>query len=186
MDIIQTDRNASSFLTSLYSEYRNLMLSIAHSYIDDAQVCEDVFHNAFISLIRNQKRLQELPRPKQKAYILLAIRHACFDYLRKERKMNMMDMPDDVLMGLISTSREQQVMSETPFKAVELYSVIQKMSVEDQTLLIGHYIIGLDSNELAQILDCSSGAVRVRLHRANKRALALFSSLGLSMEDFLI
>jgi hypothetical protein len=27
--------------------------------------------------------------------------------------------------------------------------------------------------------------VRVKLHRANKRALALFSSVGLRLEDFL-
>ena len=185
MNTMQEEQKASSFLTSLYCEYRNLMLSIAQTYINDTQACEDIFHNAFLSLIRNQNRIQDLPRPKQKAYMLLAVRHACFDYLRKERKINTMDAPDDVLIGLASESRELLELSEAPFKTVEFYSVIQQLSMADQTLLIGHFIVGLDSNELAQFFDCTAGTVRVRLHRAKKRALGLFSALGLSMEDFL-
>lgn len=173
-------------LDAIYYEYRNFMLSIARSYIDDAQVCEDVFHNAFISLIRNQEKVTQLSKPKLKAYILLAVRHASIDYLRKERRMNLVDIPDDVLVELISKSREVLTKSEAPFQTVEFYSVIHQLSVEDQTLLIGHYVVGLDSNELAQILDCKPGNVRVKLHRANKRALAMFLSLGLHMEDFLL
>ena len=186
MKIIEKEREPLAKLDMIYSEYRNFMLSIAKSYIDDAQVCEDVFHNAFISVIRNQERVTQLPPPKLKAYLLLAVRHASIDYLRKERRMNLIDVSDDVLMDLISKSREVLTTSEIPFQAVEFYSVIRQLSAEDQTLLIGKYVIGLDSNELAQILDCNSGTVRVKLHRANKRALALFTSLGLRFDDFLI
>ena len=180
-------RNAdSAFLTTLYNEYRNLMLSVTRMYIDNPQVCEDVFHNAFLSIIRNQSRIQELQQPQQRAYILLTLRHACFDYLRKEKSMKITDLADDVLQDILSASREQCQLSEAPFKAVEFYAVIEKLSAEDQTLLIGHHIVGLNSHELALIVGCSSGAVRVRLHRASKRALNLFSSLGLSFEDFMI
>lgn len=184
MQTREKEQDQLATLDAIYSEYRNYMLSIARSYIDDAQVCEDIFHNAFISLIRNQERVTQLPPPKLKAYILLAVRHASIDYLRKERRMNLVDVSDDVLMDLISKSREVLTTSEMPFQTVEFYSVIRQLSTEDQTLLIGKYVVGLDSNELAQILDCKPGAVRVKLHRANKRALALFSSLGLRLEDF--
>lgn len=170
----------------IYSEYRNFMLSIARLYIDDAQICEDVFHNAFISLIRNQKKVTQLPPPKLKAYILLAVRHASIDYLRKERKMHLLDVPDDVLIDLLIKSKDVLSKSELPFQTVEFYSLLRQLSAEDQTILIGSYIVGLDSEELAQILDCTPGNVRVKLHRARKRALALFSSLGLRMEDFLL
>lgn len=53
MHKIEKEDKQSSFLDSLYSEYRNFMLSIVQMYVGDTQVCEDVFHNAFISLIRN-------------------------------------------------------------------------------------------------------------------------------------
>lgn len=186
MKIREKEETQLAMLDAIYSKYRNFMLSIARSYVDDAQACEDVFHNAFISLIRNQERITQLSPPKLKAYILLAVRHASIDYLRKERRMNLVDVSDDVLMDLISKSREVLTTSEMPFQMVEFYSVIQQLPEEDQTLLIGKYVVGLDSEELAQLLDCKPGTVRVKLHRANKRALALFSSLGLHFEDFLV
>ena len=186
MKIREKEETQLAMLDAIYSKYRNFMLSIARSYVDDAQACEDVFHNAFISLIRNQERLTQLSPPKLKAYIILAVRHASIDYLRKERRMNLVDVSDDVLMDLISKSREVLTTSEMPFQMVEFYSVIQQLPEEDQTLLIGKYVVGLDSEELAQLLDCKPGTVRVKLHRANKRALALFSSLGLHFEDFLV
>lgn len=186
MKVREKEETQQAMLNAIYSKYRNFMLSIARSYIDDAQACEDVFHNAFISLIRNQERIAQLSPPQLKAYILLAVRHASIDYLRKERRMSLVDVSDDVLMDLISKSREVLTESEMPFQMVEFYSVIRQLSAEDQTLLIGKYVVGLDSEELAQLLNCKSGAVRVKLHRANKRAFALFSSLGLRFEDFLL
>ena len=186
MTIREKEQEQQVTLDTIYLEHRNYMLSIARSYIDDAQVSEDVFHNAFISVIRNQERVMQLPLPKLKAYLLLAVRHASIDYLRKERRMNLVDVSDDVLMYLIANSRDVLTTSEMPFQTVEFYEVIRKMPTEDQTLLIGKHIIGLDSNELAQILDCKPGTVRVKLHRANKRAFELFTSLGLRFEDFLL
>ena len=174
MKIREKEETQLAMLDAIYSKYRNFMLSIARSYIDDAQASEDVFHNAFISLIRNQERITQLSPPKLKAYIILAVRHASIDHLRKERRMNLVDVSDDVLMDLISKSREVLTTSEMPFQMVEFYSVIQQLPEEDQTLLIGKYVVGLDSEELAQLLDCKSGAVRGKLHRANMRALALF------------
>lgn len=100
--------------------------------------------------------------------------------------MNIVDLSDDVLMDLISKSREVLTTSEMPFQTVEFYTVIRQLPTEDQTLLIGKHVVGLDSNELAQLLGCIPGTVRVKLHRANKRALELFTSLGLRFEDFLI
>ena len=185
MHIIEKEDAQTSFLDSLYTEYRNFMLSIVQMYVRDTQICEDVFHNAFISLIRNQERIKDLPRPKLKAYILLAARHASIDYLRKERKMNLVDVPDDVLLEMLSRSRDVQSASRAPFQSVEFYAIIRQLSAEDQTLLIGRHIVGLESNELADLLGCTSGAMRVKLHRANKRAREMFTSFGLCLEDFL-
>lgn len=186
MQGLEKEQAGLTTLDSIYSEYRNFMLSIARSYIDDAQICEDVFHNAFISLIRNREIVTQLSPPKLKAYILLAVRHASIDYLRKERKIHLLEVPDDVLIDLLIRSKDVLSQSELPFQTVEFYSFLRQLSAEDQTLLIGSYIVGLDSEELARILDCKPGNVRVKLHRARKRALALFSSLGLRMEDFLL
>ena len=186
MQILEKENAGIKRLENIYSEYRNFMLSIARTYIDDTQICEDVFHNAFNSLIRNKEIVTQLSPPKLKAYILLAVRHACIDYLRKERKIQLLDVPDDALIDILMKSKDGLSKFEMPFQMVEFYSLLRQLSAEDQTLLIGSYIVGLDSEELAQILDCKSGNVRVKLHRAKKRALAMFSALGLRMEDFLL
>lgn len=186
MNLIDKGQEQLAMLDAIYSEYRGYMLRIVKTYIDDKEDCEDVFHNAFLSLIRNKEKVTQLSPPQLKAYILLAVRHASIDYLRKERRMKLADIPDDLLINVLSKSREVLAASETPFRTVEFYSVIEQLPEEDQSILIARYVVGLDSNELAQMLDCKPGAVRVKLHRANKRAFALFSSLGLHLEDFLV
>ena len=185
MHRIEEERQQSLFLESTYCEYRNLMLSIAQKYTKDAAASEDVFHNAFICLIRSEKKLQQLSPPKLRAYILLAIRHASIDYLRKERKVKLVDLPDDVLLDLLAKSRRFQMASQAPFQSVELFALIQELSLEEQTLLIGHYIVGLDTKELAEMLDCSHSALRVKLHRVKKRVFERFTSSGLNIGDFI-
>ena len=183
---IHRKKSSDAFLDVLYRDYRKLMLSIARIYVGDTHLSEDVVHDAFISLIRNEDRIKTLSTPQLRAYIVLTVRHASIDYLRKERKMNLADMSDDVLLDLISKSGEVKSLSMAPFQTVEFRAVMQQLSEEDQILLVGRHFIGLNSEELAGILGCTSGAVRVKLHRAGKRALELFKSQGLSMEDFLL
>ena len=184
MHIKEKMRMQETRLNEIYTRYRQFMLSITRIYIDDAHLCEDMVHNAFTSVILNKEKICEFPEPVVKAYIVLATRHACIDYLRKERRQNLVDLPDDILIELLSRSQERLSDSQAPFKMVEFYSVIKKLPVEDQTVLIGHHVIGLDTRELAKLVGCKPDALRVKLYRARKRALELFKSLGLRMEDF--
>lgn len=185
MRVKQKEHCSHAFLDAMYRDYKNFMISIAHKYIGDILACEDVVHNAFICLIRNNQTLQRLSPPRLRAYILLAIRHASIDYLRKERNFNIVDLSDDVLLSLLSKSKEIQFSTTAPFKTVELYTLIHDLPIEDQTLLIGHYIIGLDTAELARIVECTPGALRVKLHRVKKRAYDKFTAAGLRFEDFI-
>ena len=182
--IKETD-NKRVFLNMLYCEYRTFMLQIARMYIKDMTICEDVVHTAFITLIRNEERIRSFTPAKIKAYIILAVRHASFDLLQKQRRMNLISLPDNVLTELVSRSIEMKSASITPYNTVELKMIVEQLSEEDQVLLVGHYIVGLNSNELADMLHCTSGALRMKLQRARKRAVELFTSQGLSFTDFL-
>ena len=181
----QKDPVHSSFLEATYQQYRNFMLSIIRKYVGNSVACEDVFHNAFICLIRNEERLHQLNPAKLQTYLLLTARHASIDYLRKEHKANTADLSDDILLDLLAKSPEAQFVSNSPYMVTELYILLRELSAEDQTLLIGHYIVGLSTVELADFLDCSPGALRVKLHRAKKRALDKFTAAGLHLEDFI-
>lgn len=185
MKALDRDHAQIVALNEIYTTHKRFMLSIAKTFVSDAHACEDIFHNAFISIIRNKEKVITLPPPQLKAYLLLAVRHASIDYLRKERRMNIVEIPNDILFDLISKSEEILSLSDMPFQTVEFYSVIRKLPAEDQSLLIGKYVIGLDTNELAQLLNCKQSTLRVKLHRANRRAYELFTSLGLSYGDFL-
>ena len=97
----------------------------------------------------------------------------------------MLDLPDDILLDLLARSRKTQLSSEAPFMSVDLYTLLRELSTEDQTLLIGHYVVGLDTTEMAELIGCSPGTLRVKLHRVKKRALEKFTAAGLRLEDFI-
>ena len=56
-----------TFLESLYTQYKAMMLKVVHKYVSDINAREDVFQEAFIRLIRNESTLRDLPSYKLEA-----------------------------------------------------------------------------------------------------------------------
>ena len=49
--------------TLLYNKYRRLMLYVANQILNNQDDSEDAVHEAFLSIIRNIKKIQDTDRP---------------------------------------------------------------------------------------------------------------------------
>lgn len=68
--------------------------------------------------------------------------------------------PEDVV--LLSENLEQ------------FHKAFAKLSMEDQRLLEGRYILDMDDEALAESFHCKPASVRMKLTRARRRAMKLF------------
>lgn len=173
-----------SFLETLYEQYKGIMLRTIRKYLGYSSSGEDVFHEAFIRIIKKADLLIDMPSNKLEAYILLVVRSVSIDHLRKTHRVVHVDTTDESILDLFYQQSLNAEPSIDQFNKVELSIMMQKLPLEDQMLLIGKYYLGLSTIELVQIIGGTSTGVRTKLHRAKKRIFEEWSNSGLKMEDF--
>ena len=171
------------FVEQLYEEHKGLLLSTILRYLGSPTDCEDVFHEVFIRIIGYADKLIEFPDNKVKAYILLVAHGVCVDYLRKQYRTPEISMDHDVLMNMVNTAEAPHKEFDA-FNRADLLMIMDSVSTEDRTLLIGKYYLGLSGEELADIVGGSEVAVRSQLHRAKKKVFSEWKKAGLHLEDF--
>lgn len=171
------------FVEQLYEEYRGLLFSTILKYFGPSTECEDVFQEVFVRIIQQAGKLIEFSPNQIRAYILLVAHGVSVDYLRKKYRNNEISMDNDILINLVNTSKE--VHKETDaFNRVDLFLIMETLSLEERTLLIGKYYLGLSGEELANLVGGSKVAVRSQLHRAKKKVFTEWKKAGLHLEDF--
>lgn len=178
------NQQLQAFLEDLYDRYKNPVLKIVHKHIGDPNICEDIFHEIFIRIIRNAEMLYTLPKPKLEAYIFLIAKGVSIDHLRKKYKNMHVDM-DDELLSLLAGQQQIETSSFDAFEKINLTLMIKSLPVEDQILLVGKYYLGLSINDLVSIIGGTSTAIRSKLHRAKKKAFQEWTQSGLNMGDFI-
>lgn len=168
-------------LESIYLRYRPLMLWSAEKYVGPND-SEDIFHEAFMKVIRVASTLQQLPPPKMKMYILLIVRGTAIDFLRKEQRYLRADLEDGVLQNLLSSTPGQTMGA---YGRAELLEMMRALPQDEQSLLIGKYYLGLSSKELTELIGGTDTGMRTKLHRARKKLFDAWTNAGLHMGDFL-
>ena len=173
------------FIEDLYNRYKLPLLKIIRKYIGNSDMCEDIFHEVFIRIIRKAKMLNQFPRPKLETYIFSIARGVSIDFLRKENKLVQIDIGDEDFLNILETNNQLKSRILNPLKKVELILMLETLPAEERLLLVGKYYLGLSIDDLAEILGYTSTAVRSKIHRAKKHVINEWSKSKLNMEDFI-
>lgn len=129
----------------------------------DVQLSEDILQNTWLAALSHlsQYRLQGAGFG---AWLFAIARNECRQHWRKEKREAPLDSVErDCPTYGHKQSADERLMIETALSA---------LSEEDRELIRLRYIADLPVNEIARILSINSVAVRVRLHRALRRARA--------------
>lgn len=179
------NKQAHLFIESVYRQYRKVLLSIIYRYVGDYELCNDIYQDVFLQVIRKADVLVTLDQPQLEAYLIMIARGVAIDYLKKNRYKEQIDLADDVLVEIIEKQRTRSLDIFPAAGKVELKMILQDIPADDLILLLGKYYLGLSIVELATILGSNSGTIKSRLHRARKRVANKWQDLNLRMEDFL-
>ena len=182
MKIAEKSKDTEQFLEGLYNRYKRLLLSIIRKYVGQSHVSEDIFHEVFIRIILHSEKLSAMPTHKMEAYIVLIARGVSIDYLRKEHKLEMVDIEDESLQN---NKCNTFTAPHDLFSRVDLSLMMCSLSEEEKALLMERYYFDLSTKELTQRFGGSEIAMRSKIHRAKNKLLAEWAQSGLKMEDFL-
>ena len=160
ISLIDSDESKDKF-ESLYLKYRKHMKHIALKILGDEHIADDAVHNAFIKIISNLHKFNEIDCQETRNLIVIIIRSVSIDMYRK-RKREFENT--DILQNDISV--------ETDFSMIEVADILNEIDVlpdihKDILLLKVEY--GYKDREIAKLLGIKVDTVSKRLERARRQ-----------------
>lgn len=138
----------------LFEAYHYDIYRFAYSFTGSHQDAEDITQNTFLKLLEKQPKLQS---GKEKAWLMQVTANLCRNSLKSlwHRKTG----PLDANLQDAFESMEQ----------TELFLAVMELPAKERATVHLHYYEGYTMEEIAKMLQLSSSAVSMRLHRARKR-----------------
>jgi RNA polymerase sigma-70 factor (ECF subfamily) len=125
---------------------------------------DELVQSTFLAVLR--ARTQFRGDSSFRTYLFTIARNELYRVLRtRQRKGTQVDFALSSIAELVSTPGTRMARNQEHRHLVE---ALQRLPVEQQTLLELHYWEDLEIAELAQIFDAPAATIRTRLHRARK------------------
>jgi RNA polymerase sigma-70 factor (ECF subfamily) len=125
---------------------------------------DELVQSTFLAVLR--ARTQFRGDSSFRTYLFTIARNELYRVLRtRQRKGTQVDFALSSIAELVSTPGTRMARNQEHRHLVE---ALQRLPVEQQTLLERHYWEDLEIAELAQIFDAPAATIRTRLHRARK------------------
>lgn len=159
--MVKVQSGESDKLGLLYQRYRKILFAYFYRLTSKAATSEDLVQNVFHRILIYWKQFRN--QGKFSSWMFSIAHNVFIDSLRKEKRteyhenMSKWDSPDDYRVDDQIEKSEQQEM---------LKIAISQLSAEQREPLILSRYHELKYKEVAKILNCSEGNVKVRIFRA--------------------
>lgn len=75
-----------SFFKEIYLTYKSLMFYEANLILKDIELSENAVHDAFIKIIENIDKINEVNCPKTKSFVVIIVRRISINIYNKRKK----------------------------------------------------------------------------------------------------
>jgi RNA polymerase sigma-70 factor (ECF subfamily) len=131
---------------------------------------DDLTQQTFLACVKARDRFRG--QSSFRTYLYAIARNELYTRLRKLPRFEHVDLETSSLDEIVSSPSKQLGKQQ---ELAQIRAALRQLPVEQQVLLELHYWHDLDAGALAEMLDASPGAIRVRLLRARQ---ALRERLG--------
>ncbi len=151
-------RSETAFATA-YRHTSDPLASFANGMVRDTRLAEDAVQQAFLELVQSAPTIKGDGR-SLRAWLFRSVRFTCLDELRRRQR------------------RPEQLSAEVPEVGVEpdlpqgldadpdLSAAMEQLTQHQRTILVLKHVVGMDGNEIADVV----GGNRVAVYAANRRA----------------
>ena len=155
--VLAGDRNAFGILIERYSDplYRH-----AYGMTGSADVAEDILQ---VSFIKAYHHLAEV-RGRFDAWVFRIVANGCKDWLKNIRRTHLSYEEDDQPSGL-ETPEEELDRGEM---RRDLDTALQSLPSSLREAFVMKHVEGRSYEEMAELLDATVGALKMRVHRARE------------------
>lgn len=153
-------------VVQLYERYSGFMFAVAHQILNNDSDAEDAVHQAFLSVIKNLKKVHKVDSLETKGYLAIITERKAIDIIRKNKKYVSLDSIE-YIPGIEITIPDNNTLANAMSKLPGYY----------REVLLLRYYHGYTAKEIGKLLDSSSDTIQKALWRA-KQALRQQLQLG--------
>ena len=161
----------------LYIDYKDSMYYVANKILRNSQQAEDAVHQAFLRIIENFNRFEEISCPQTRSFCVIVCRNISIDMLKQNIKKDYIPL-DDVLGGISDDRRtEDEVIMNLNLELI-IDKISQLPTIYKDVILL-YYSNDCTIKEIAKALKISNDVAKKRMQRARKQLIYMLQS-----EDF--
>lgn len=150
-------------LGQLHRKHYAWMIHIAIRKVNSTMDAEDIVQGIFLRLYEKPHTWITIEDTKIPYFLYAVTRHACIDFLRKQKRQNDCMQPNVYNETLASS--DEEVIDE----ADRLYQAMREIPRTDRRLLMDRFVLGYSYNEIAARHQISPSCARKRVERLRKK-----------------
>ncbi|MBL4642420.1 MAG: RNA polymerase sigma factor [Flavobacteriaceae bacterium] len=157
----------------LYERYKKRLFGFFFQMNRDANLSEDLVQNVFIRILKYKHTYTE--DSKFVTWIFQIARNTNYDNYRKEKKNRHQDIDEIEYSVTTSETIESEITKSENESTLQL--ALNQLSAEKKELLMLSKFRELKYKEVGEIIGCSEGAARTKVHRALNELKEVFLTL---------
>lgn len=165
--ILRCQERDTDAMGTIIVQYQHWVYNIAYGILGHHQDAQDAAQDAFVSVWENIHKFQF--RSRFSTWLYRIVRNKCLNVIdqRKRRKTDPMEIDDSQpWVPLDTVTPEQEVLRSEQSEI--LHTALGKLKESYRTILILRELRELSYEEIAEVLGCTLGRVKSRLHEARK------------------
>lgn len=156
------DKRARDFILELYNKYREDMLKLAFSKLNDWHEAEDAVEDAFTNIAYNYRNIIDSESYEIKKYIIITVSNISYNILNKRNRNIYSDIDIIEEYSPPCNSAEEIAMLQVSYD--ELKHSIDILNSRQRQILNMKYM-GYNNKEIAEKLNVKTDTIRVMLLR---------------------
>ncbi len=168
------ETQASRCFDLLYRRYASKIFSKCISLLKDEVLAEDATQEIFTKIFLNLARFGE--KSQFSTWVYSITYNYCIDFLRRKKKQ--MDIFSDEMEKTPDVPEDE--VSDKVLLELELgrlKTVLENLPPGDRAILLMKYQDGMQIRDIAEVLDKTESAVKMKIKRAKARAMQIREEL---------
>jgi RNA polymerase sigma-70 factor (ECF subfamily) len=162
--MLSAQRGDMSAFEALYDRYNKRLFHFILRFVRERALAEDILQETFLRLLKNKKRLRKDSRFS--TYLFTIARNLCLDTLKSwERRHVFISHENSIERTTDKSKGPDKILEETEMGKI-IQNEIQALPPDQREVLILSKYGGLPYDEIAQILESTTVAVKQKAYRA--------------------
>ena len=162
LSLLDSEEEISKF-ELIYSTYKKQMYYTANNILKDSHLAEDAVHNAFLRIINNLEKIEDINSHKTKGLIVIVVKNVSIDIYRKNKK----ERDNTIFIDDLDDINGYDEINKNDIGDLEI--AISKLPENYKQVFLLKFSHELTDNEISEILDIKPDNVRKRISRGREK-----------------